>query len=393
MASIYTSTPFSPEEIAALQKPDPQAAYAEMMKTCPVHRGPDGTITLMRMEDIVAVARRPDVLGTGAHGPTMGGARKLIPLDLDGPEHMKYRRLLDPLFSGKRAAALEPVVRELANELIDAFIDKKEADLSPAFCQALPSQIFLRQMGLPAKDLAMFVEFKNVILGHLPPMPLPERMAKIRAASARCYEYLGAALDERIARPTDDLLGQLLVAEVDGEKLTREQILDIGYLMVIAGLDTVVASLACAIARLARMPELRRRLTANPSLWGGAVDEFLRFESPAQRSFRTATQDLQIGGETIPAGTTFFIAWASANLDETAFENPLTFNPERKPNAHVAFGSGFHRCLGVQLARMELRVALEELHKRIPDYAFKPGHELAFIGMPRTVNGLPLQWR
>ena len=85
MASIYTSTPFSPEEIAALQKPDPQPAYAEMMKKCPVHRGPDGTITLMRMDDIVAVTRRADVLGTGAHGPTMGGARKLIPLDLDGP--------------------------------------------------------------------------------------------------------------------------------------------------------------------------------------------------------------------------------------------------------------------------------------------------------------------
>ena len=162
--------------------------------------------------------------------------------------------------------------------------------------------------------------------------------------------------------------------------------------MVLAGLDTVVASLACAIARLAREPALRARLCKEPALWGSAIDELLRFESPVQRGFRTASEDLAIGGETIPAGTTFFLSWASANLDPETFENPLALDLERRPNPHLSFGSGFHRCLGIQLARMELRVALEQLHRRIPDYALKEGHELAFLGMPRTVNALPLVW-
>ncbi|MSP61927.1 MAG: hypothetical protein EXR72_16660 [Myxococcales bacterium] len=142
--------PFSVEEVRALAAADPQPTYGELAGRCPFHRGPDGTVTLTRMGDIAAVNRRHDVLGPGANGPMMGGQRPLIPLDLDGPEHLKFRRLLDPLFSAKKAALLEPEVRKLADQLIDGFIDRKEVDLQEAFCQPLPSIFFLRLMGNPA---------------------------------------------------------------------------------------------------------------------------------------------------------------------------------------------------------------------------------------------------
>ena len=396
MANVYTATPFSPGEARALTTPDPQPAYVEMASQCPVHRGPDGTLTLMRMQDIVAVNKRHDVLGPGAHGPTMGGERPLVPLDLDGPEHLKFRRLLDPLFSARNVAHLEPQVRKLADELIDGFIDQKEADLQDSFCQPLPSIFFLRLMGLPPGDLDYFLSFKNAILGRLPPgLSLAGRMSAIRDASARCYRYLGDILDAREATgiPGDDLIGWLVTAEVETERLTREQILDVCYLVMLGGLDTVGSALTCMIARLARDPVLRRRLVAAPELWGSAVEELLRFESPIQHGYRTPTVDLRIGGEVISAGTTFFVSWASANLDPETFADPLKIDVERPQNQHLAFGSGFHRCLGIHLARMELRAALEQLHRRIPDYAIKDGHELAFPGKPRMANSLPIVWR
>jgi cytochrome P450 len=395
MASIYTAQLFTPEELRSLSQADPQAAHSEMAAKCPFHRGPDGTVTITRAEDVIALCKRPDVLGPGAQGATMGGKRPLPPVDFDGAEHTKYRRMLDPLFSAKRMAALEPLVRKLADELINKFIDKGECDLQDDFCQPLPSILFLSLMGLPASDLEQFLSFKNIILGHLPPgMPLPQRMALIRDASERCYAYMTAEVDARTARAEhgDNLIGWLLDAEIDGVKLPREKVIDICYVMVIAGLDTVASALTCLFARLARAPELRKRLVAEPALWASAVEELLRYESPVPRTFRTATQDLEVAGEKIAAGTTFFLSWASANLDEEAFADPLAIDPERKPNPHLAFGSGFHRCVGVALGRMEMRAALDQFHKRLPDYQLKPGHELVFTGMPRFANALPIVW-
>lgn len=396
MANAYTATPFSPEELRELSGPDPQAAYLELAARCPMHRGPDGTRTLMLMKDVVAANKHPGVLGPGAHGPTMGGKRPLLPLDLDGPEHHKYRRLLDPQFSPRRVAGLVPAVRKLADELIDSFIDRGQADLVEVFCEPLPSIFFLRLVGLPQEDLPRFAAIKNAILGRVPAeLSLQQKFAARQEASARCYEYLGAALDARGAatEPGDDLIGWLMRAEVDGQRLGRDQLLDVLYLVVLAGLDTVGASLACILARLTRAPELRRRLVAEPTLWPAAVEELLRFESPVQHGFRTPAQDLAIAGDTIPGRETFFLSWAAANLDPQAFRDPLRIDLERQPNPHVAFGTGPHVCLGMHLARMELRVALEQLHRRIPEYALREGHQLVFAGKPRTVNGLPVTWR
>jgi len=401
MANLYTATPFAPEVQRSLDSPDPQAAFAGIALGCPVHRGPDGSLSVVRLEDVAALCRDPEVPGPGANGPTMGGKRPLPPLDLDGPEHTRFRRLLDPLLTPKALARREAPLVKLTDELIDGFFARGEADLVEVFCQPLPSIFFARLMGLPERDLPEFLDFKDKILGHFPEalaktLTYPERLQITRAASDRCYTFLGALLDAREARgpgAEGDLIDALLGAEADGRKLTREELLDLCYLLVIGGLDTTASALACLLARLARTPDLRARLSAEPALWGSAIEELLRYESPVQRGMRTARTELSVGGETIPAGTTFFVSWAAANLDEAGVEGALTLDPARKPNPHVAFGSGFHKCLGAHLARLELRVGLERLHARLPDYTLADEAQLTFKGQPRVVSGLRLRWK
>jgi cytochrome P450 len=402
MANMYTATPFAPDVQARLDSPDPLETLSGLARGCPVHRGPDGSLTVVRYQDVVALCRDPAVPGPGANGPTMGGKRPLPPLDLDGPEHLRFRNLLDPLLTPKALARWEEPLRALTDQLIDGFTGQgqREADLVTAFCQPLPSIFFARLMGLPERDLPEFLEFKDKILGHFPEalarsLTYPERLAITRAASEKCYTFLGALLDARTGRGPSgdgDLIDALLAAEAEGSRLTREELLDLCYLLVIGGLDTTASALACAVARLAREPALRARLAGEPALWGGAVEELLRFESPVQRGLRTARSDLTVGGEVIPAGTTFFVSWAVANADEAAWEQPLTLDPGRKPNPHLAFGSGFHKCLGAHLARLELRVALERLHARLPGYALVDPAALAFKGQPRVVTGLRVRW-
>ena len=193
--------------------------------------------------------------------------------------------------------------------------------------------------------------------------------------------------------PGDDLLGWLLTTEVDGEHLTREDILDILGLLMIVGLDTVAASLACMLSYFARHSEQRAEVVDDPSLWPSAVEELMRFESPVTEGGRIATEDLELpSGERISPGTLMSVIWAAANVDPDYFPDPLTVDLRRSPNAHIGFASGFHRCLGSHLARMEMHVALEAWHQRIPDYEIEPGAELVYTGNPRAPHHFPLVW-
>jgi cytochrome P450 len=206
-------------------------------------------------------------------------------------------------------------------------------------------------------------------------------------------EYLGHEFARRAAAPPrDDLIGQLLDLEVDGQRLGHETVLNMVYQLTFAGLDTVTSSLSCMIAWLADHPSQRRDLVARPALIQPAVEELLRFLSPVPSTFRWPTQDITLpSGTTIPAGTQIHASWAAANLDPDAFPNPLQVDFDRPANAHIAFASGWHRCLGSHLARLELRVALEEFHKRIPDYSIAPRDQVRYSNISvRHVKPLPL---
>ena len=393
MANTLAAESVGGEFAEMLAVPEPQEVY-----------GGIGSCPILTVEDnhIVGAARSVDTLtrshhvrGCGAIGNTQGAERPLIPLDIDRPEHTKYRKLLDPIFAAKVIAPLETDVRALADDLIDGFIELGQADVYDKFCAILPSTIFLRLMGIPLSHLDYFLKNKDDLLRDVEGETLGQREARSKAAGARCYTYFNGVLDEREAGgvPGDDLLGRLMTAEVDGHSLTRENILDICFLLMIAGLDTVAASLSCLLAWLARHPEERRRIVANPEMWPDAIEELMRWETPVPMSSRTPTIDTQIGDTVIKAGTQVTVLWASANLDPEKFTDPLTVDLTRRPNPHYSFASGFHRCLGSHLARMELRAALDQFHRRIPEYEVNPQAELRYESIPvRLARPLPLTW-
>jgi cytochrome P450 len=185
-------------------------------------------------------------------------------------------------------------------------------------------------------------------------------------------------------------LSGFLDADVEGHRLTREDILDICYLFLLAGLDTVTASVGCMVSYLARNPEQRRRLVEDPSLVPGAVEELLRWETPVPGVPRVLTEDVELSGEQLAAGERVTVLLGSANIDESEFPEPDRVDFERPANRHLAFGGGVHRCLGSHLARLELRVSLDTLHERIPDYTIKPGEEPQYTMGIRAVEYLPL---
>jgi cytochrome P450 len=348
-------------------------------------------VTIMRMADVLAVTKRRDVHSmepamVELAGAYMGAGRPLIPLMLDGDAHTKYRKLLDPLFAPKVIAALEPRVRALSEELIDGFSGDGKVEFFRAFCEPLPTKIFLTQLGLPLDDLPFLLWFKD---GIIRPTDDDHRVS----ANTKMIEYLYAELDRREASgtPGDDLIGGFITAEVDGERLTREDVIDITFLLVLAGLDTVSASLSCIVDWFARNTDERQRVVDDPTLLPAAIEELMRIQTPVVAGGRYATADFEVGGEQVRSGDQLHVVWAAANLDDESFDDPLTVDFDRPTNRHIAFASGFHRCLGSHLARLELRVALTVLHERIPDYALDPDLAAGYNNVAiRNVDPLPL---
>ncbi|MGH7734581.1 MAG: cytochrome P450, partial [Gemmatimonadales bacterium] len=284
---------------------------------------------------------------------------------------------------------LENEVGGLVTELVDAFAERGECDLHEEFAVPLPCRVFLRLMGLPLDDLDFFLELKDHIIR--PPGVTMEDQAPYRQAAGRqVYEYFEKHLAERKVAPTDDLLAEIIAGEVDGERLTDEEVMDICYLFIIAGLDTVTDSLDCFFAHLAQHPEHRRQLATDESVIPSAVEELLRWESPVPAVPRVATEDIEIAGCPIKAGEQVMLLLASANTDDAAHPGVEEVDLCRNPNPHLAFGGGVHRCLGSHLARVELRVALREFHRRIPDYELAPGTVLEYTSGLRSLHHLPL---
>lgn len=349
----------------------------------------DDATLLTRHEDVHWALRHPELFSSAFDAVQIGQVRPLIPLQIDPPEHVKYRRLLDPLFSPREVAALEPDVRALVNDLIDDFVTTGRCEFNEQFAVPLPCTVFLRLLGLPLEDLELFLSFKDAIIR--PDTGDLEDDARVRKATGReIYDYFDRVIDQRERERRDDLLSRFLDAEVEGEALTRDDILDICYLFLLAGLDTVTASLGCAVSYLARHPERRDVLARDPDRVPAAVEELLRWETPVPGVPRMVTEDVEVAGTPLRAGSVVTCLLASANTDGEAFDAPTDVDFERPVNKHLAFGGGVHRCLGSHLARLEMRIALEELHRRIPDYVLEPGEEPRYALGIRSVEYLPL---
>jgi cytochrome P450 len=331
----------------------------------------------------------------------LGNVRPLIPLNVDPPQHSKYRKVLDPLFAPKRMDEQEADITRRANVLIDGFADRGECNFTDEFAELFPSSVFLGLMGLPEDELHMFLRLRDGILHpekHDPnAMFDPDaRAAVMQRTGQEIYDYFGALVDDRRKRPTDDVVSRFLAAEIDGDRLTRDDILDICFLFLIAGLDTVSDSLTCMYAFLATHPEHRREIVENPSCIPNAVEELLRWESPVPSGVpRVATCDTGLpNGKTVKEGTAVMVMYGAANVDPDECPDSFDVRFDRDVNRHIAFGAGVHRCLGSHLARRELRITLREWHRRIPDYWLKPGHEqLEYPPGLRHVKDLTLAWK
>jgi cytochrome P450 len=358
-----------------------------------VSLGPDagGMVVVGGDEDVRYVLQHPEIFSSGVDAVDIGQVRPLIPLQVDPPRHRDYRKLLDPIFAPKQVAGLEDRTRELVRDLVAAVAGDGTCNFHAAVAEPLPSTVFLQLLGLPVSRAAEFIALKDGIIRPGARTPA-ERVAIARATGQRIYAVLQEAVDERQEERRDDFLSLFLDAEVDGQRLTNDDVLDIGYLFFLAGLDTVTASLDCMVAYLAQHPDQRRQLVEDPGLIPHAVEEMLRWETPVQGVIRITTQATELGGCPLEAHQVVSVLLGSANTDERAWDDGDQVDFHRESNRHIAFGGGVHRCLGSHLARMELRVALEEWHAAVPDYAIADGVVLRYSQGLRQVENLELVW-
>jgi cytochrome P450 len=370
----------------------PQSLYKMLCEQAPALRKDGVGVIVSRQEDVANLLRRPELFSSGDGAARLGNKRPLIPLQIDPPDHQKFRKLLDPLFSPQRVTDLEEPVARTVNELIDSFTNDR-IDFVTQFSLPFSSSVFLTLLGLPLSELPRLLEMKDgIIRPHIKlgtSVRHPDADAYRERTGELIYDYFETALDERSPGHTD-LLSRFLGAEVDGNRLSREEILDICFLFLVAGLDTVSAALDCFFRYLAENPSRRAELVTDPSIIPAVVEELLRWETPVMMVPRVATQDTELAGCPISAGETVLAMIGSANTDEQHCPDAHEVRWNRPKNSHIAFGGGVHRCLGSHLARLELRVALREWHARIPDYAIDPGAELVHTAGVRSLETFPM---
>jgi cytochrome P450 len=372
--------------------------YREMRETAAVLPVDDSMVVICRRAEIDETLRRSDLFSSNMSAVDIGNIRPLIPLQIDPPDHKKYRKILDPIFAPRQVALLEESVTGLVNDLMDRFEGRDEIDFAAEFSVPFPSQVFLTLLGLPLDELPRFLAMKDGIIrpDHVvgAPRDSPQAQAHLRSTADSIYDYFSDVLAARRRSGNgnghDDLLTRFLDISIDGQKLSDDDIVDISYLFLIAGLDTVTASLDCFFGYLCAHPAQRDRLAAEPDLVPSAVEELLRWETPVMGVVRVATEDTELGGCPIKAGQQVSVLLGAANTDDAEFGDGDEVLLDRDTNRHLAFGGGVHRCLGSHLARLELRVALREWHRRIPTYSVRPDHHLTYTTGIRAVDTFPM---
>ncbi|MEZ7240687.1 cytochrome P450 [Rhodococcus sp. GXMU-t2271] len=353
-----------------------QEKVAELRARGPIVYSPHygGHWIVTRYADIFRILRDAETFSSYPNNLVDAGQGKFIPVEIDPPEHTQYRQALQPLFGPARMTELEPRIRQIVNQLIDGFAASGRCEFVAEFAHALPTRVFLSLMGWPLDDAEQFTEWTDIALQGIPGAG-EEESARARAeAATNVFEYFGAFVDrvrsghEDAESVTAQIIDTPIRMEGVERHLTDEELRRMFFLLLIAGLHTVQGSLAWAMVHLANNPVQRQALIDDSSLVPDAVEEILRIEAAVSMG-RRATRDVEIAGVDIEAGDQLLLLLCSANRDDAEFDDPEAFVIDRGPNRHLSFGAGPHRCLGSHLARLELTVAMEEIHRRIPDYA------------------------
>lgn len=350
------------------------------------HHG--GYWVLTRAADIREALQKPDVFSSRISGIPAQPPRpeKLRPLELDPPDHALYRRVLAPMFAPKVVAAKSAAIRATCVTLLDGFADRGHCELIEDFAEPFPATVFTEMLGLPSSEAAKFVEWDNILL-HAYDDP-----ARRQQAGIEINAYLRDVVADRAEHPRDDMLSALLSSSIGDRPITRKEVHDFAYLLFIAGLDTVTAALSFVFRFLAENDGHRKQLVESPDLIADAVEELLRVHAFVNMS-RTVEYDTEFCGVQMKQGDRLLASTTFAARDGEEFTDPLEVRFDRQANRHIAFGAGPHRCAGSHLAREELRIAVEEFHRRIPDYRVVDGAEIRMHGGGAMgMDRLPLTW-
>jgi len=313
----------------------------------------------------------------------IGGAP---PITSDPPFHQFARRLILPAFAPGPVNQLEGQIRALCTKHLDALADEKEFDAGDKFAQYISPGVISRMLGFPEEDEDLFREFVHVVL-DLVDLPIEERGALFEPMA----EYLDKQIDDHLAHPRDDFTSYLLNVEFNGEKLQMMHVRGTIVLVLVAGIDTTWSAIGSAIWHLAQNPDDLARLVNEPEIMPLAVEEFLRFYAPVTMA-RLVKEDLEFHGCSMKKDDWVLLGFPAANRDPAAFDDAGSFIIDRAVNRHAAFGLGIHRCVGSNLARLELRVAIEEFIKRYPTFELSdPGAVTWAPGQVRGPRAIPVR--
>ncbi len=308
------------------------------------------------------------------------------PITSDPPFHALARKLILPAFSPGVVNALEPQIRELCNRLLDDVIGEEVVNGSLSYAKLIPPGVIREMLGFPAEDTEKFIEMVHIITEAVD-LPLEERIE----AFIPVEEYFVAQIEDHQDNPRDDLTSFLLDAEIDGQKLALEHVFGTMVLILVAGIDTTWGAIGASLWHLAQNPEDLARLVNEPELMPTAVEEFLRFYAPVTMA-RLVNADMEYLGCPMKEYDWILLGFPAANRDPVVFKDADKFIIDRAENRHVAFGLGIHRCIGSNLARLELRVAIEEFIRRYPKFELANKKDVTWAqGQIRGPRNLPLR--
>lgn len=363
---------FTPDQLVARAHfADPYPVYRSLREQSPIHYvsipagGSSGLTTplwswgLLRYEHVYNALRDHETFSSenplaGQFGP------KIVLIQDDPPRHTRFRRLVNKAFTLKRVEALEPWITSIANALLDE-MSEGTTDVVEGYTIPLPVKVIARLLGIPGEEYVTFKRWSDAFLSTVA-VEAPERMKNIQ----EMVTYFGQMATARRAQGAEDLISALVEAEIEGESLQDWEILGFCILLLIAGNETTTNLLGNMLNLLTDRPDLWKQLREDRSLVEPVIEETLRYESPVQRLFRTATQDVEVGKSKISKGERVTIFYGAANRDPQEFPDPDEFRLDRDLRNHVAFGMGIHYCLGAPLARAEARISLNAFLDRFP---------------------------
>jgi cytochrome P450 family 142 subfamily A polypeptide 1 len=355
---------------------NPHDSFAWMRANAPVYW--DGNRWgVTRYDDLKAVSKDPATF-SNAQGIRPDSGPLSMMIDMDDPEHFRRRKLVNKGYTPRRVRERETEVREACNDIIDAVSERGECDFVTDIAAWLPLIMIANDLGVAPEDRAQLLEWSDAMLSAL--TGHPESLEPATIAFMGYREYAERVIADRTENPKDDLMSVLCHAEVDGDRLDHDAIIDESLLILIGGDETTRHVISGGAYQLLANHDQWERVQADPGVLTTGLEEMLRWVSPIKNMNRTATTDVVLNGQQIKAGDNVLLLYPSANRDEDVFEDPFRFDVERTPNDHVAFGFGTHFCLGNSLARLELKVMFEELLVRLPDLELVGGEEPGYRG-------------